>query len=317
MRTRRPRSPRFGRPSLHDRHRSIAAAGAIALALLARPAAGQPTPGFVEDWPGTSTQNWISAQMTTVNPGTGGVGGSGDGFLQMSRSMNGNFGVRSTEAEYTGDWIAAGIKHLRLWLNDVGDDQNFEVHVSLGQFVNLWQYDPAFLPPSNAWSEFVVNLNDSASFSQIIGSGAGSYTLGLRDVQVLHVRHDNPPFAQVPDANSGELGLDRIMLSSVVIGVTPEGPRGPAPVSLAPPRPNPSRGPVAITASSSAGDVIRLTIVDAAGRVVRRAELAGSGPRIWVWDGLDEQGREVAAGAYRVRAVGSGGGLSRALIRVR
>ncbi len=64
---------------------------------------------------------------------------------------------------------------------------------------------------------------------------------------------------------------------------------------------------------------VRLQIVDAAGRVVRAAELpeAGAGARSWSWDGADDRGRPVAPGSYRVRAWGRSGGTSRPFVRIR
>jgi hypothetical protein len=63
---------------------------------------------------------------------------------------------------------------------------------------------------------------------------------------------------------------------------------------------------------------VAIEIVDVAGRSVRRAQLAdaGSSARIWLWDGLDDAGRRVPAGYYRVRAVGASGGMSRPIVRI-
>jgi flagellar hook assembly protein FlgD len=56
-----------------------------------------------------------------------------------------------------------------------------------------------------------------------------------------------------------------------------------------------------------------------AGRVLRSAVLAGQGPgtRLWTWDGRDDAGRRVAAGAYRARAYSRSGGTSRSLVVLR
>jgi hypothetical protein len=280
-------------------------------------AAGAPMLGFVERFPGTSTQGWSSLQMDFSNPGTGGVGGNGDGFLQMSRASSGHFGGVARGPEYVGDWQAAGITQIRLWLNDLGNNQAFEVHVSVGYNDNLWQYDAGFIPPEGAWGQFTVDLSNASGFTHLRDTFGRDFEDALRNANLLHVRHDNAPFVQLPDSISGELALDHILLTDGVVGVDTREP-APRPVALSPPVPNPSRGPVVVTAIAPDQTPLELQVVDAQGRMVRRALLPGAGgPRMWIWDGRDGSGRPAPAGCYRVRALGRGGGTSRSLVRVR
>ena len=87
------------------------------------------------------------------------------------------------------------------------------------------------------------------------------------------------------------------------------------PVQLAPPAPNPSRGAVRLRFEAFEPGVIQVRIVDAAGRVVRRAEVAGRpGALTWTWDGSDDRGRRASAGHYRVRVWSRSGGTSRPLV---
>jgi hypothetical protein len=68
--------------------------------------------------------------------------------------------------------------------------------------------------------------------------------------------------------------------------------------------PNPSHGGAAVMLFSAAPTgPCCVTILDAAGRAVRRLDL-GSGAA--VWDGRDELGRDVPAGRYWIRAPGAG-----------
>lgn len=280
-------------------------------------AAGAPTLGFVERFPGTSTQGWSSFQMDFSNPGTDGVGGNGDGFLLMSRASSGHFGAVARGTEYVGDWRAAGITQIKLWLNDLGNDQAFEVHVSVGYNDNLWQYDVGFIPPEGAWGQFTVDLSSASGFTHIRDTFGRDFENALQNGNLLHVRHDRAPYMQIPDSISGELGLDHVLLTDGVVGVDAGEPAA-RPVALAPPVPNPSRGPVVVTALAPDQAPLELQVVDAQGRIVRRAPLPGAaGPRIWVWDGRDGSGRPAPAGSYRVRALGRGGGTSRSLVRVR
>src|SRR5262245_3628146 len=67
------------------------------IAVIAWPvtAPGAPVVGFVEDWSGVSLSGWNGGTAIS-NPGTGGLGGDGDGFLQLSTTLNSNYGTFST-----------------------------------------------------------------------------------------------------------------------------------------------------------------------------------------------------------------------------
>jgi hypothetical protein len=284
------------------------------LLVLAAPVLADPVPGFLEDFPGTSTQGWGGGSLID-NPGSGGVGGEGDGFLRLTRLAPDRFGSVSFGLEYNGDWIAAGISTLRLWLDDVGADEPFEVHVGIGNGNNFWHSNAGMIPPEQQWSPFTVDLTQASGFTRILG--LGTFEDALRNVDRLLVRHDLAPYAQSPNFIQGDLGVDRIELRSEVLRVPP--PAGTSlPVGMSPPAPNPSRGPVAVTVVTPAATGVRLEVIDLGGRRVRLAELgaAAAGPRIWMWDGRDQDGRRVPPGAYRVRAIGPGGGVSRPLIRI-
>jgi len=220
------------------------------------------------------------------------------------------------DAAYTGNWRAAGADRIRLSLKDVGGDQDLEIHVAIGNGDSFWQSDLGFVPPEGEWSEFTVDLNDSANFTQTISFGGG-YTLALSTVDRVQIRHDKAPFSQLPDAILGEFGIDEFKIESTTVGVEEPAMVGGRPVALAPPFPNPSRGSTTLAFESFDDAPVTIAVVDARGRVVRRAMVAGAaGRRSWVWDGLDDSGRATAAGVYRVRAFGPAGGTSRALVRV-
>ena len=125
-----------------------------AIAVWACSAHAAATPGFVENFPGVAgTGTWLSGTAAS-NPGTGGVGGNGDGYLLLSTTIVSHFGRQSSGAEWTGNWTAAGITQVRVWLNDVNANDNLEIHFSTGHgdFAsgqNWWQYNVGFIPPSN------------------------------------------------------------------------------------------------------------------------------------------------------------------------
>jgi len=276
-----------------------------------------PTLGFRETWPGIDVAGWGGGANYT-NPGSGGLGGASDGYLLFSTPSNlmHKLGASSFDLPYVGDWVAAGITQVRLWLNDVGVDDPLEMHFAIGNGVNVWQYNPGFLPPNNQWGVFTVNLSSSANWTHIIGTG--TFAAALQGADRVLVRHDRAPYSQFPDEIDADVGLDDVLLTNDVAGLGP-GANVTHPLLLAPPVPNPSRGAVALSLEVHDSSPVWIEIVDAAGRLVRRGELTGgpAGTRIWTWDGRDASGRMVPAGYYGVRASSDAGGMSRPLIRVR
>jgi hypothetical protein len=303
--------------SIALRVRGARLGAAMILILLAgshRDTNAAPTLGFIEKWP-VNTSGWSgSAAITYSNPLFGGA--DDDGFLMMSLASPGHFGTKSEGAEYTGDWMAAGIDRIKVKLNDLTSNNNLAIHVAVGTQTNLWQYNIGFLPGVDQWTAFVVDLSDSSLFTRIVG--IGSFAGALQNASLLHIRHDLAPFAQVPDNASGDLGIDDLELASSTVGIGDVPRAGIAPIDLASPSPNPSRGPVALTIRASENSPIVIRIVDIQGRVVRHQQLAGaSGIRVWTWDGRDQQGRLAPAGVYRASATSNAGGTSRSLVRVR
>jgi hypothetical protein len=218
--------------------------------------------------------------------------------------------------EYSGDWWAAGVSLVRLWLNDVGANQDLEIHVVVGNSGNFWECKTGFSPPENGWAPFSVDLSDSNNFTQIINFEPG-FAKALRNADRLQVRHDRAPFVQQPDLLAGEFGIDNVELGAAV-DVPMRPPVAGLPIELSPPYPNPSRGAVACAFETFDDGIVRIAVTDAAGRIVRVETLPGSGAgrRTWMWNGLDNHGQVTPAGAYRVRITGMSGGTSRPFIRL-
>jgi hypothetical protein len=179
---------------------------------------GAPVPGFVEDWTGTGVDGWEGGSLRS-NPGTGGVGGAGDGFLTLSSAGSGHLGAYSTGAEYAGDWQAASIIQVRLWLKDVNGRDALEIHLSLGSRANLWQYNPGFAPPDTGWAMFTVDLTTESNWTRIIGTD--TFANALRQVDRVHLRHDLAPYDRFPDNVVGDVGIDRLQLVGSNVDVLP------------------------------------------------------------------------------------------------
>ena len=303
-------------------HRCAALLAAAVLAAAALAAvAGAATLGFHDRFNDGTTGAWIGGSAG-ANPGTGGVGGEGDGFLQISvpGPTPGNLGLYSTDPAYQGNWSAAGITQVRLWLKDVGTaNAGLEMHVCLGNGAvgNFWQSNTGLIPPTTGWQQFTVDVTNGANFT-FIGSTNSGFAAALQGVDRLLLRHDKAPYTKFPDTIIGDVGVDEVLLTNGTAGVG-DALRVAAgdPVRLEHAAPNPSRGGVAFRLESPAGEPVHVQVVDAMGRVVRHEELQGAdGGVTWQWDGADDRGVRMAPGYYRARAWSRFGGMSQPILRI-
>lgn len=289
--------------------------GTMLAACFSAPAMAAPVVGFTEDFPGTSTSTWAGGSLFT-NPGTGGFGGVGDGYLDVSTISDANLGTVSFGAEYAGDWTAAGIAQVRCRLRDTGGTGNLEIHLSITGLLTSWQQDAGLVPPIGSWGEYVVDMN-AADFTQI--RGVETFATVMANVDRLHFRHDVAPFGPTPDPITGGFGLDHIQLTDGANTAVGPGPLVSHPVLLAPPYPNPAHGRVTFQIQQPESHPVTLTVLDAAGRQVREETLAmpAGSSRLWLWDGADDAGRALPAGVYRVIARGVNGGMARTVTLLR
>jgi hypothetical protein len=193
----------------------VAWIGLVLLVLGANGTASAVILGFVDDFSGPDTNGWYSFNSNT-NPGTGGVGGAGDGYLLIASDVVFNFGTHNDTANYAGDWEAAGITEVSFFLNDVNAPEEFFFHFLLsgappGQQETSWQSNVGYQPPNGTWQQYFVDLTTGgADWARI--RGAASFEDVLHNVDNAHFRHDLPPYNQYPDGILGDLGIDQITL---------------------------------------------------------------------------------------------------------
>ncbi len=274
-------------------------ASALVLALAAAAIAG-PTLGFRAEFAPPDTTAGFRGGAQLSNPGTGGRGGAGDGYLRIAREpFPGNFGCYNPGPDYAGDYIAAGVTRVVFWLNDVESNENFEIHLSVGNQGNFWMYNQGFAPPEGSWAAFEVDLTDSLNFTQIQDFPGGNYTQALRAADRLHWRHDLAPYAQFPDPILGQVGLDGIFLTNDANAIIELPAPAASTITLAA-FPNPTAARTQVAAELAAPAEVRLLVVSATGRIVRElyAGHLGAGRAAFPWDGRDEGGARVAAGVY-------------------
>lgn len=192
--------------------------GVLALtvpAFIGAPAAAQ-TLGFVDDFSTPDTNGWTSINVNT-NPGTGGVGGVGDGYLNIAQFPNPfNFGSHNDGSNYAGNWTAAGITGVSFYLNDVNTDEVFSFHLLItgdeggaaGQ--STFVYNIGIDPPNGAWQQYEVDFANPADWTRIRGEGSLADVLAA--VSDAHFRHDLAPFNNPPDRMTGDIGIDNISL---------------------------------------------------------------------------------------------------------
>jgi hypothetical protein len=301
------------------RLRALLCAGFLSLFASAPYAA--PVPGLVESWPDSGNTDGWSGGAIYANPGHDGAGGANDGYLKISLAFPGNLGTRTAipVSPYVGNWLAAGITQVQFCLNDVGNADPLEIHFSLGQQSNRWQLNEGFVPPHGGWAIYTVDLSDSTLWTQTIPAlGGPSFAKALQNVEVVNLRHDLAPFVQNPDDLAGDFGLDELVLTATT-GVGRSGRLGQRPVLVLAPSPNPARAPLSLAFQTFEPGSVRVRVVDATGRLVRGTDLGQveAGHRSWTWDGLDDAGRHVAAGVYRVQIVGTAGGTSQPVVLLR
>ena len=149
---------------------------------------------------------------------------------------------------------------------------------------------------------YVMNVCDTASAVCVASSSALQTAAG----DTAHFRHTFATpgtYYLVIDGGAGDCGSFELLGSfrGPVTGVG-DPPRSPSGISLAA-SPNPSRGPVHLSAQSAdnGAGVGRLRIFDASGRRVYERPIVFSGGRAsHVWDGDDDRGLPVPAGVYSI-----------------
>ena len=183
---------------------------ALLCGLAPRPASAVPPAGFTEHFPGTSLQGWGGGSLYD-NPGSGGVGGAGDGYLLFSTPSPFHLGTVNLDPPYPGNWLTSGLEFMKVSLKDVGADNPLSIHFILANSFTIYQSVVGFDPPQNQWTEYTLTLTN-ANFVRILGTQSFNETLA--SVDRIHFRHDLPPFIHQPDQIQGDVGMDRLIFSN-------------------------------------------------------------------------------------------------------
>jgi hypothetical protein len=176
------------------------------LVWLAAAPAGSITLFQVDDFQDGTTQGW-GGGSTPTNVATGGPGGAGDRYLQLS-AAGGNLGANHL-APWSGDYAAAGVLALGFDLNNFGPDP-VAVRITLfgdgGAFSTISEVE---LAPGSGWVSVAFGLGE-ADLVQTQGTGTLAQTLA--SVNTLLIRHDPDPLSPPMQQNhvTATLGIDNV-----------------------------------------------------------------------------------------------------------
>ncbi len=194
----------------------------LALLFVALLTLASPAPAVTIDWvtvgdPGNAcdvqshdfqdgtTEGWSGGSSPT-NVATGGPGGAGDRYLQIT-AVSGNLGA-SVFAPWTGSYTAAGVSALSFDLNNFGPDP---VALRISVFgVATWTSTLAtVLAPGSGWVTVVFGLGE-ADLTRTQGRFVLARTLG--NVNTLLIRHDSDPISPQGESNpvTATLGIDNV-----------------------------------------------------------------------------------------------------------
>jgi hypothetical protein len=186
------------------------------LVLLVVPALAPPAApselGFVAHFSDLDEHGFGSSQSTVVNVPSGGVAGVGEGYLRVALDFPANLGAQTALPALTGSHVASGATGVAFWLRDIGNDDNLQIHVGVGESGGtVFLSNQGFNPPADRWQRYSVSFDNPSAWTRIKGNG--SFADALATADRLLFRHDVPPLNSMPNDKVGDFGLDRISVT--------------------------------------------------------------------------------------------------------
>ena len=196
-------------------------AGLILLACsILQPASGWAVvPGRIDTFQDGTTQNWIVGATPSpappVNVPSGGPAGAGDAYLRLkatgTASGPGNRLSVINQTQWAGNYPAAGINAITMWVNNQGSTNlNLRLLVGVATPPGFPPSDsaistvPVFLPAGSGWTEVIFPITPDQ-----LTTLAGSAVKALSNAAELRILHNpNPTFP--PPVIAAQLGVDNI-----------------------------------------------------------------------------------------------------------
>ena len=165
------------------------------------------------------TMSWTSG-ANPVHIATGGPMGSGDGFLQLSRTSYSFHIATANKAQWAGNYLAAGITALEMDLTDISRSAALNVRLMLWGDGGVWA-SSGLVPVAAGWNHYffgitaadLVFVNDDVNSPPGSGGGTGILADTLRNVTIMHLRHDYPTPTipgRHPPHITATLGIDNV-----------------------------------------------------------------------------------------------------------
>lgn len=169
------------------------------------------TLGQIDDFQDGTLQFWQGG-ADLQNIANGGPAGTGDRYLQVTST--GGTGPGSVPAtfntfQWSGDYSAAGVKAVEVWMNNTGANDLHMRIVLFGPLGSRWtSANATILPVGSGWRRVTFLLNQ-ASLVRTLGSE--SYSNMISGVTSMMFRHDVAPPGSGGDPVVGQIGLDNIL----------------------------------------------------------------------------------------------------------
>jgi len=169
-----------------------------------------------------SKDNWTDGHGGTDGTlvGTGGPNGAGDSYLQIS---SGTFGgeprlVTFNEAQWTGNYIAAGVNEISMSLKNFGPS-TLPIRITIrdaagGQTVGGYSSKNPFMLPADGQWHTAQFLLDAADMTPVGFSALPPLATELTAVQDLRLVSAGQP-SIIGDAINARIGVDDIRAASV------------------------------------------------------------------------------------------------------
>ncbi len=207
-------------------------AAAVAALLLPAALVAQVTAGQVDTFQGgaSATGGWVvGGAPGVVHPApptvvtSGGPGGAGDGYLQLTAVGGQGPGSRMGAinlAQWSGNYLAAGVGSISMDLANFGSTDLY-IRFAMAEFGAMGPVnaavtsDVAFLAAGSGWQTFTFSFAPG-SLVALIGTAQGA----LSNVQELRLFHNPAPVFFGPPNSSpivtGTLGMDNVTAVAVV-----------------------------------------------------------------------------------------------------
>jgi hypothetical protein len=183
----------------------------IVTVIIMAPAALAQQAGQIDDFENGTTQGWTEGGSPNepTNRASGGPEGANDNYLRNVSSGSSGAGgkmIMFNRSQWTGDYIAAEIVSIRMWLINEGNTA-MQIRIAINSGNTWFASTNGFaLPAGGDWSQATFELNGNA-LTRVAGSASRATVLG--DVEELRILSANAPNFRGSQI-SATLGVDDI-----------------------------------------------------------------------------------------------------------